>query len=350
MLQLLREVEQISGCRDRDILAASVVATLREVFSARAVRLLRLLHPGSNDDCEIVAQADADGVKIVTDPADDCPRPATTKAPFGLTATAPAPCWTEESEGLYSVTFPVPDAGASTPLHLEIMAIAAPDAESREALERFVRIYTNYIGLLDYSERDTLTGLLNRKTFDESFDRLLQQTPAAAAEPRQERRLIAESASRRWIGVVDIDHFKRVNDGFGHLFGDEVLLRVANLMKHTFRRTDRLFRFGGEEFVVMLQPTSDVDAQMVFDRFRVAVETHEFPQIGQVTCSIGFTAVDATLAPTDILGRADQALYYSKENGRNQTHNYRRLVDRGVIPASAGARNQPAFDIDALFA
>lgn len=347
MLQLLREVEQISGCRDRDILAANVVATVHQVFLPRAVRLLRVVQPGDACICEIIAQADDRGIQVAG--ATDAP-PSTPADPFLCDAlTRATPCWREGENGLHAAAFPIPDATASTPLLLEIDSIAAPDAEAREALERFVGIYTNYIGLLDYSERDTLTGLLNRKTFDEAFDRLLQHTPAASAAAR-ERRGLAEQDARRWIGVVDIDHFKRVNDGFGHLFGDEVLLRVANLMKSTFRQSDRLFRFGGEEFVVMLQPTTENFARMVFDRFRTAVERHEFPQIGQVTCCIGYTVIETALAPTDILGRADQALYFGKENGRNQVNDFDELVAAGAIVHSAAAAAQPAFDIDALFA
>jgi diguanylate cyclase (GGDEF)-like protein len=154
-----------------------------------------------------------------------------------------------------------------------------------------------------------------------------------------------------WLCVVDIDHFKRVNDSFGHLFGDEVLLRMGELMRKTFRGGDRLFRFGGEEFVVILNAADETLAATSFNRFRASVEKHEFPQVGQVTCSIGFTAVSNMDVPTDVVGRADEALYFAKENGRNQVCCYERLVAEGAIakPVAAEAPVADDFDIDALF-
>uniref|UniRef100_UPI00321BD345 GGDEF domain-containing protein n=1 Tax=Escherichia coli TaxID=562 RepID=UPI00321BD345 len=86
-------------------------------------------------------------------------------------------------------------------------------------------VYRNYQNILDYSERDSLTGLLNRKTFDEKFSRLLAaNVPDAAPQDQQERRLPSSPEIGQWLAVVDIDHFKRVNDQFGHLYGDEVLI------------------------------------------------------------------------------------------------------------------------------
>ena len=221
-----------------------------------------------------------------------------------------------------------------------------------EILACLARIYGSQIKLLDYSELDTLTRLLNRKTFDETFDRLLTASSSeTAADGFGDRRNQLDDGSPAWLCVVDIDHFKRVNDSFGHLFGDEVLLRMGDLMRKTFRGGDRLFRFGGEEFVVILNAVDQTQAAIGFDRFRTSVENHEFPQIGQVTCSIGFTAVSAMDVPTDVVGRADEALYFAKEHGRNQVCCYERLVAEGAIatPVVAEAPVADDFDIDALF-
>ena len=147
--------------------------------------------------------------------------------------------------------------------------------------------------------------------------------------------------------MIDVDHFKRVNDTFGHLFGDEVLLRMGELIRKTFRHSDRLFRFGGEEFVVILNAVDESLAYASFNRFRLSVEQHEFPRVGKVTCSIGFTAVSPLDVPTDVVGRADEALYHAKEHGRNQVCCYERLVAEGLI-----SRIEPVSEdlgIDALF-
>jgi diguanylate cyclase (GGDEF)-like protein len=203
-------------------------------------------------------------------------------------------------------------------------------------------LYRNYQSLLDYSERDSLTGLLNRKTFDEKFSKMV-----AGGMPEEEtfdqidseRRQHAD-VQEQWLAVVDIDHFKRVNDQFGHLYGDEVLILVANLLRLSFRTQDRVFRFGGEEFVILLRSTTRDDARKIFERFRSNVEKHDFPQVGQVTVSLGFASINQSETPVVILGHADQALYYAKANGRNRVFNYEELVTSGslqsqIVQASA---------------
>lgn len=228
----------------------------------------------------------------------------------------------------------------------------ADRGDHAEEVACLARMYGNQIKLLDYSELDTLTRLLNRKTFDETFDRLLTASSMDVPDDGfEDRRNGLDEGTPAWLCVVDIDHFKRVNDSFGHLFGDEVLLRMGELMRKTFRGGDRLFRFGGEEFVVILNAENEALAEVGFNRFRASVEKHEFPQVGKVTCSIGFTAVSTMDVPTDVVGRADEALYYAKEHGRNQVCCYERLVVEGAI-AKQGAAEAPVeddFDIDALF-
>lgn len=195
------------------------------------------------------------------------------------------------------------------------------------------QVYQNYQSLLDYSERDALTGLLNRKTFDEQFARRAPSSvPMQAAQPgglHKDRRS-AEVSHQQWLAVVDIDHFKQVNDRFGHLYGDEVLILMANLMRSSFRSHDRIFRFGGEEFVVLLRNATLETARKVLERFRKTVQAHSFPQVGHVTVSIGFVGT-LTGSPVEILGQADQALYYAKEHGRNQVHYYDDLVAAGHL-------------------
>ena len=130
--------------------------------------------------------------------------------------------------------------------------------------------------------------------------------------------------------MIDIDHFKRVNDRFGHLYGDEVLILMANLLRTSFRAYDRIFRFGGEEFVVLLRSATEGKALQVLERFREKVQAYDFPQVGQVTVSIGFASIGAG-APIEIVGRADQALYFAKEHGRNQVCFYDHLLAQGAL-------------------
>lgn len=219
---------------------------------------------------------------------------------------------------------------------LEITQNRPFSAHKLEVLKGVFQVYQNYQSLLDYSERDALTGLFNRKTFDEQFSRHTMNGLAAGRSGTLPEPLVPEEGSlpgepvQQWLAVVDIDHFKHVNDRFGHLYGDEVLILIANILRNSFRTHDRIFRFGGEEFVVLLRSTTLSTAHRVFNRFRLAVQEYPFPQVGQVTVSLGFVS---TLkgSPVEILGQADQALYYAKEHGRNQVCFYDDLVASGQL-------------------
>lgn len=191
-------------------------------------------------------------------------------------------------------------------------------AHSLDVITGIFNVYKNYQSLLDYSERDALTGLLNRKTFDEHLLRFASTVQSQ------------DCNNPPWLAVIDIDHFKMVNDRFGHLFGDEVLILVANLLRAAFGSQYRTFRFGGEEFVVLLPSMTKNAALAALEAFRKMVEHHEFPQVGHVTVSVGFAGAKLC-SPVEILGQADQALYFAKENGRNRVCDYEELHSQGLL-------------------
>lgn len=160
------------------------------------------------------------------------------------------------------------------------------------------------------SRRESLTGCFNRRAFYELF-------------PRE-----AERARRLGQGLslvfLDIDHFKKINDRFGHEFGDRVLQQLASRLQGAVRETDLLFRWGGEEFVIMLGHTGAGDAPTLAERVRCAVESRPFLEedmVGpvRVTVSVG-TAGTASypVDPDTLLARADAACYRAKEGGRNR--------------------------------
>jgi diguanylate cyclase (GGDEF)-like protein len=197
-------------------------------------------------------------------------------------------------------------------------------------IQTLLKVFGNFQNLLESSQRDTLTGLLNRQTFDAAF---LKASMPPAADGRLDlsgdRR--AQPVTGYWLGVIDIDHFKRVNDGYGHLIGDEVLVLVARIMRQSFRHYDRLYRFGGEEFVVLLRGGAEEDAKRAFDRFRENVALYPFPQIHQVTVSIGFTEVQHKDTPSMAFARADQGVYRAKRHGRNLVLSFEELVRDGQL-------------------
>jgi len=217
---------------------------------------------------------------------------------------------------------------------LEIVNPTPYTSDTIHIIGGIVSVYRNFQNLLDYSERDSLTGLLNRKTFDDQLSKMLQASAehdVLAVPPDGLERRNPQEQEKQWLAVVDVDHFKAVNDKFGHLYGDEVLILIANLLQSSFRAQDRVFRFGGEEFVVLLRSSTLDNAKKIIERFRMNVEQHEFPQVGRVTVSVGFVSISAYEAPVIILGRADQALYYAKSHGRNMACHYDELVSGGQL-------------------
>lgn len=214
---------------------------------------------------------------------------------------------------------------------LEVRSAQPLPLRDLRSMQTLLRVFGNFQNLLESSQRDSLTGLLNRQTFDATFLKASMPVQLSTEEAESEAERRGSQMNTFWLGVIDIDHFKLVNDRFGHLIGDEVLVLVARIMRQTFRHYDRLFRFGGEEFVVLLRGGTEKHALRVFERFRQNMQAYAFPQVGQVTVSLGFTGVHPHDTPTAAFSRADQAVYQAKHQGRNQTLCFENLVNQGVI-------------------
>jgi len=221
-----------------------------------------------------------------------------------------------------------------------IFVLSGNEGEYRKnenLITHFFQIYRNYLKLLNESEYDALTGLLNRRTFDRGLDKLITEwkdSSAGNSENENIDRRSLESKSSNWLAVIDVDFFKRINDNYGHLYGDEVLLILANIMRDSFRNYDQLFRFGGEEFVIILHNTDHAGAEVALGRFHDKVGNYPFPQVGNITISIGYEEVANQTIPSEVLRLADDALYYVKENGRNQVRCYNQLLIENKIQAT----------------
>jgi diguanylate cyclase len=187
-------------------------------------------------------------------------------------------------------------------------------------LSDLASIYRNQVSLHDCMERDPLTKLPNRQSF---YKRLMQVCEYYLQHPIESMELDRSS----WIAVLDIDHFKRINDTYGHLYGDEVLLIFSQLLEKHFRYNDFLFRFGGEEFVVILNLLNMEGALASFNRFRETVAQHVFGAVGTVTVSIGVAHIARNTMPVSLLERADKALYYAKDHGRNQVRMFEQVEE-----------------------
>ncbi|MCQ2089417.1 MAG: GGDEF domain-containing protein [Fibrobacter sp.] len=158
------------------------------------------------------------------------------------------------------------------------------------------------------SKVDALTGLHNRRWLEEMYAREMSRSNSGN---------FSLSAF-----MLDIDHFKNVNDTYGHLAGDQVLMSVAQAIVHSLRPSDMPVRYGGEEFTVFLPGTSTDNAKVIAERMRKNVERMQIVlpsgEVIQVTVSIGFTERVDNDSVRSIIERADQALYHAKENGRNR--------------------------------
>ena len=210
---------------------------------------------------------------------------------------------------------------------LVLWRAAWDDTDTRLALG-MVRVYMNFTRLLFDSEKDTLTGLHNRKRLER---RLAEITTAHLNNRRQEDR----TGRGEYLALLDLDRFKQINDSHGHLIGDEVLIIFAHILQQGLRESDMCFRYGGEEFLILLQDVTREHAQAALERIRRSVECHGFPQVGTVTVSVGFSAIDCQRQPASLtIAEADRALYFAKAHGRNQVRDYQALVVAGLLAPS----------------
>ncbi len=160
-------------------------------------------------------------------------------------------------------------------------------------------------GLQRMAQTDGLTGLLNRRAFEDVLGRELQRSQHGQGSLA--------------VLLLDLDHFKQINDLWGHPAGDEVLRRVALALRESMRAVDALCRFGGEEFVVLLRETGIDQAEEIAWRLRTVIsELAHLPGDARITASIGVAASHPVDTVDQILGRCDEALYASKRAGRNQ--------------------------------
>ena len=182
-----------------------------------------------------------------------------------------------------------------------------PIKDANQTITSFMSIGTEITDkkkLETLSKTDKLTHLFNRHKLDET---LLSEIERAA---RYDKKLS--------LIIIDIDHFKHVNDTFGHQVGDDVLKGVADILKKSIRKIDIIGRFGGEEFLIICPQTDKEGVIILADYIKNNIEVHEFQIAGHVTISLGLTTYQAKDDEDAMIKRADDALYRSKNEGRNR--------------------------------
>lgn len=324
----------LTAQRDRELIDVTLAQGVLDLLGSLSVGVHRLI--GREDEarrwlgCGLARK----GQIAISDPSwvDVHALPLEAAHPLRMQAMAsglPQQSGPDGERAEHMMVMPLP-ADVGLPGVLEVFSSEPLSLRALRTTQTVLKVFGNFQSLLESSQRDSLTGLLNRQSFDATF--LRASVPTAERDgchAEGERRV--GGASGYWLGVVDIDHFKRVNDGFGHLIGDEVLVLVARVMRQTFRHHDRLYRFGGEEFVILLRGGSEEDARGAFERFRLNVAQYPFPQVQNVTVSVGFTEVRHQDTPNLAFARADQAVYRAKHQGRNLVLSHEALVRAGLL-------------------
>jgi diguanylate cyclase (GGDEF)-like protein len=325
---LLDEVVQLTQIRDETSLETQLVNVLT-----------RLLKQKNNKDDIQVAIYHVKNIEkqifsklTTTDLAPDAPIDHLLKQSLLSVYKTGEPETNKLSNQLVSNLYPIKDLSDKVVSIVELQFDEVQNSEVNQQRESVIKtilqLYQNFTKLMHDNERDTLTGLLNRKTFDKKINKTIMQMQTSA------KRKDDRTACFFFIAIFDIDHFKRVNDNYGHLIGDEVLLLFAQLLQQTFRDTDPLFRFGGEEFVGVFACTERNDIEIILNRFRQKVESFLFPQAGNVTVSSGYTEIAEYDNSSQMIDRADSALYFAKNNGRNRVECYEKLIASGQLQSN----------------
>lgn len=165
--------------------------------------------------------------------------------------------------------------------------------------------------LVKLSVTDKLTGLKNRRFFEEKLEEQII--------------LYSQIGQPFSLYIVDIDHFKTVNDTWGHPMGDSVLAKLAEILQSHVRKEDIVARYGGEEFVLILPGMDAIESKIRAEELRLAV-AHSTWETGQITVSIGIATFIQMDSDTTLLKKADLALYTSKENGRNRVTHFMDMI------------------------
>jgi diguanylate cyclase (GGDEF)-like protein len=182
------------------------------------------------------------------------------------------------------------------------LRLSAASQHSLQRLNESLRLETRSLARM--ARTDPLTGVLNRKGLADELLRLA--------------RLGGDSIFPLTLVFIDIDHFKRVNDGWGHDVGDQVIRGLATLVRSAVQRDDLFARWGGEEFILVFRDMPALEARAIAERLRERISHHEWPEELKVTCSFGVAEWHGGEDLNEGVRRADEAMYRAKQNGRNR--------------------------------
>ena len=217
--------------------------------------------------------------------------------------------------------FPLVDYGEV--FYVVVLKFDKRDVVDYDLFRKGMKIFLNHFVVVRAQDRDFLTGVYNRRAFDRMMGTF-----------RLEHRREDLTDRGDYLALVDLDHFKRVNDTYGHMIGDEVLLLFTRLLRACTRVDDFIFRLGGEEFLIYARDLSFAEGSMLFERIREKIESEQFPRNLKITASIGYTKIAYDRNPNTMVDLADKAMYAAKAAGRNRVFSYESIAEQDeALPA-----------------
>lgn len=346
-MTLIEHVLKLTEHRDRELLQLTLAKALIDLLPLQKLVIAQILRQQGEARWLDLVRLDAKGGGRVTDPARvnfqtlnrledlrDRQQCLAHAQPLVI-------AWAGESGPRITYLPLLADVTRDDAGVIELHSSAPLDAASLLTLDQLRRVYRSMYDLLAYSERDPLTGLLNRKSLQDAFytailedlDAIEGESARAAAPviPGQERR--HQVPANYWLGAVRIDGFDELRERIDKLQADKVLTQVARVMNNTFRTYDRNYHFVGDHFGVLMHcPTEELVGQ-AFERFRGNVEKFNFPQVGSLTVSCGFTRVVEDDTPDSALAKTGLAIGQVRAAGGNQVASYLALARQELVPS-----------------
>jgi diguanylate cyclase (GGDEF)-like protein len=348
MTTLIEHLVKLTDHRDRDLLELTLSKALLDLLPIQRIVIARIVSEEGEKRWLEVARLDAKGGGRVVDPLrvdfstlahlDD----ARDRVKCLEQRETIEIAWAGEDGPRISMLPLFSDSRTDDDGVIEVHSDAPLSSDQLLTIEQLRRIYRNMYSLLEYSDRDALTGLLNRKSLDDAFySAVLQELDGLTGDNQLAGMPKGLDHERRhrvpvnyWLGSAVIDDFGALNDKYGHLVAEEVLLLVARVMNNTFRTYDRIYRFGGEHFGVLMHCPDEALVLAAFERFRANVEKFNFPQGCRVTVSCGFTSVMADDSPSSALDKTERAVDFAQRSGHNRVSSHLGLVRRGFFGES----------------
>lgn len=221
---------------------------------------------------------------------------------------------------------------------IEVHSSGPLNAAALLVIDQLRRVYRNMYVLLEHSGRDALTGLLNRHSLDAAFySAVLEEMDGAPITGRIASDSLPMQAEERrhhvpanyWLGSVQVDEMSEIRLNHGHSVAEQTTKLVGRVLSNTFRTYDRLYRFDGAHFGVLLHCPDEALTLSAFERARLNVEKFNFPQVGRVTISCSITPVQLDDSPDSALEKTGQALHWAQCHGGNQCLSHLRWLSLG---------------------